>query len=465
MKRRAAMLLTTALCWQFAAADGVTLPDAERVVLDNGTVLILNHKTDVPMIGIQAVLRGGAAADPPGKQGLAALYAALIQKGAGDRGSAAFAEAIASVGGELSARADLEGISISGDFLARDADLLVGLVADMLQRPQLARDEFEKLKARSVNLILAAKDGDPGDLMPAYAAAWLFGQHPYGNPVSGSETSLASISHRDIRRYHDEATGGDRLIISVSGYFDIAEMRERLSSAFGGWRAATASPAEITAPESVPGNRVLLIDKPGATQTYFWIGNIGVARNYERRAALDVANTVFGGRFTSMLNTALRIDTGLTYGARSVLIRPSLPGSVGISSYTRTDATVEAIDLALDVLDSFRMSGLDGDAVASAQNYILGQFPTQLETATQLAAEFATLEFYGLDRAYVESYGQAIRSVTPESAAAVIGDVYPGRDNLVFVLLGDATQIRESITRYGSVTEMSITEPRFFPSE
>ncbi len=464
MKLRAGLLLIAAICCQVVAAEGVTLPEAERVVLDNGTVLILNHKTDVPMVGIQAVLRGGAAADPPGKQGLAALYAALIQKGAGERDSAAFAEAIAAVGGELSARAGLEAISISGDFLARDADLMVDLLADMLQRPQLTRGEFDKLKARSVNLIRAAKDGDPGDLMPAYAAAWLFGEHPYGNPVSGSEATLGSISHRDMQRYHAQATGGDRLIISVSGYFDTAKMRDRLTSTFGGWRAATAPLPDIAAPDSIPGNRVLLIDKPGATQTYFWIGNIGVARDYGKRAELDVANTVFGGRFTSMLNTALRIESGLTYGARSVLVRPSRPGSVGISSYTGTDATVEAIDMALDVLDSLRMSGLAVDAIASAQNYILGQFPTRLETATQLAAEFASLEFYGLGRAYIEGYGQAIMDVTPESVAPVIDEVYPGRDDLVFVVLGDAELIREAITRYGSVTEMSITEPQFFPS-
>ena len=463
MTLRAGLLLIVTVCCPFAAADSVTLPDAERVELDNGTVLILNHKADVPMVGIHAVLRGGAVADPDGKEGLAALYAALIQKGAGDRNSATFAEAIAAVGGALSARAGLEGISISGDFLARDADLMVELVADMLQRPQLSRDEFEKVKARSANLILAAKDGDPRDLMAAYAAAWLFGEHPYGNPVSGSESSLASISHRDVRRYHDEATGGDRLIISVSGYFDVAQMRERLTMAFGAWRAGTAELAEPGIPVNVPGNRVLLVDKPGATQTYFWIGNLGVARSYERRAELDVANTVFGGRFTSMLNTALRIESGLTYGARSVLLRPSQPGSVGISSYTRTDATVEAIDMALDVLDAFRSTGLTADALASAQNYILGQFPTALETATQLAGEFALLEFYGLGRSYIDDYAEAIRSVTPESAAAVISAVYPARDDLVFVLLGDAGQIREAVTRYGSVTEMSITEPQFSP--
>lgn len=465
MTGRIHLLLFALLCCGFAAAQDVTLPASERIVLDNGTVLILNRKTDVPMIGLHAVLRGGAAADPAGKEGLAALYAALIEKGAGDRDSAAFAEAIDAVGGRLSARTGLEGVSISGSFLARDASLMVELLADMLQRPTLSRTEFDKLKARSVNLILAAKDGDPGNLVPAYAAAWLFGEHPYAKSVNGSESSLSAINHRDVLRYREEATGGDRLIIAVSGYFESAEMREQLTSAFGEWRAAEAPLAEVEAPAVAAGNRVLLIDKPGATQTYFWIGNVGVARGYAKRAELDIANTVFGGRFTSMLNTALRLESGLTYGARSVLLRPSQPGSIGISSFTRTDATLEAIDMALDVLDAFRTNGLAAPAIGSARNYVLGQFPTRLETATQLAGEFATLEFYGLGNDWVDGYGQAIAAVTPESVATVIADVYPARDDLVFVLLGDADEIREAVTKYGSVTEMSITEPQFFPSE
>ena len=57
---------------------------------------------------------------------------------------------------------------------------------------------------------------------------------------------------------------------------------------------------------------MVLIDAPGAVQTYFWIGNVGVDRHYSGRPALDLVNTVFGGRFTSMLNTELRIKSGLT---------------------------------------------------------------------------------------------------------------------------------------------------------
>lgn len=464
MKRWFLLAVIAAFCSASVPGFAFELPAAERIVLDNGAVLLLSPKSDVPMVGLHAVLRGGAVADPAGRQGLAALYAALVEKGAGSRDSAAFAEAVAAVGGRLAARAGLESLSVSGSFLSRDADLMVELLADMLIRPTLARDELGKLKSRSVNLILAAKDGDPGVLMPSYAAAWLFGEHPYGNAVGGSEATIAAISHRDILEYREQATGGDRLIIAVSGDFEPERMRARLTAAFGDWRAAASPLPNVPVPDNESGNRVLLVDKPGATQTYFWIGNLGVARDYAARAELDIANTVFGGRFTSMLNTVLRVESGLTYGARSVLLQPSQPGSVGISSYTRTDATVEAIDLALDVLDRFKSTSLPEETIASARNYLLGQFPTRLETAEQLAAEYASLEFYGLGRDWIDGYAQAIDRVTPASVDAVVDEVYPGRDKLVFVLLGDAGLVREAATRYGSVTEMSITEPRFFPS-
>ncbi len=93
-----------------AYADGVTLPDAERVVLENGVVLILNENHDVPLIGLEAIVRGGASADPADKHGLASLFANLLEKGAAERSSLEFAEAIAAVGGELGASAGLESL-------------------------------------------------------------------------------------------------------------------------------------------------------------------------------------------------------------------------------------------------------------------------------------------------------------------------------------------------------------------
>ena len=196
-----------------ALAAGIELPEHERIVLNNGTVLLLGEKHDVPLIGLRAVIRGGAAADPVDRGGLANLFAGLLEYGAGKRDAATFAEAVASVGGELSVSGGQESITISADFLSRDVELMLELVNDVLQRPTLAEDEFTKLRNRSINLIKAAKGSNPGNLLPAYGRAFIFGEHPYGNPVGGSEASLADITHEDVLSYYENRVGGDRLIV------------------------------------------------------------------------------------------------------------------------------------------------------------------------------------------------------------------------------------------------------------
>jgi predicted Zn-dependent peptidase len=456
-----ALLLALLLLSSRSGALEVTLPQHERVELPNGTVLILSEKHDVPLVGLEAIVRGGAITDPEGLNGLSGLLARVMQYGAGERDAAAFAEAIESVGGELDASADLEALRVSADFMSRDAELMIELVADMLLRPALAEEELEKLRDRSINLIKAAKGGNPGQLLPAYGNAYLFGAHPYGNPVGGSEATLGTITHKDLLAYYEDFVGGDRLIISVVGDFNLAAMKARLAAAFGEWRAAAAPLPTPAAASRISGRKVLLIDAPGATQTYFWIGNLGVAVDYPGRAELNLANTVFGGRFTSMLNTELRVKAGLTYSARSTISRRSLPGSVVISSFTETGTTVDAIDLAIEVLDTFRDDGLDDEMLLSARNYIMGQFPPRLETAPQIAAQLAMLEQYGLDASYIDNYGAALEGADADSVAAVIGAVYPSTNDLSFILIGDAASIREAVTKYGPVTEMSINEPRF----
>jgi predicted Zn-dependent peptidase len=446
-----------------ALAQGVTLPDVQRITLDNGVVIILYEKRDVPLIGVEAVVRGGAVTDPPGKSGMASLLAGMLIKGAGERDAASFAEAIDAVGGSLSANAGLESTTISGEFLARDADLMVELLVDMLQSPILGYTEMKKLRDRQVNFIRAAKDSDPRPLTPVYGNAFLFGEHPYGNPVDGDEASLATISQRDLRAYYRDYFGADRLIIAIAGDFDATMMVEKLSTAFAGWREAAAPLPEFEAPVPQEGRRVLLVDKPGATQSYFWIGNVGVAIGYPQRAELDIANTLFGGRFTSLLMEELRTKAGLTYGARSILRRPSKAGSVAINSYTKTETTLEAIDLALHLLARLHEHGFDEEVILSGKNYILGQFPPRLETAAQLAAKFADLEAYGLDASFVNDYGAAIATADIETVRSVIDNVYPDLANLVFVILGNAGLIRDDVAQYGPVTEIAITEPRFRP--
>ena len=446
-----------------ARAQGITLPEPHIVELDNGAVFIVHEKRDVPLVGINAMILGGAVTDPENKAGLASLLAAMLEKGAGERDAASFVETVDAAGATLSAGAGLESITIRGEFLSRDIDLAIELLTDMLRAPRLELAEFSKLRDRQVDLISAAKDNNLPGLLPLYGAAWLFGDHPYGTAVDGDETSLGNISHGDLRGFYEDFVGADRLIISVVGDIDANEVINALTESFSDWRRAAQPLPEVAPAEPQAWRRILLIDKPGATQTYFWIGNVGVARDYEQRAELDIANTLFGGRFTSLLVDEMRTKAGLTYSARSVLSRPSQPGSFAIVSFTKTDTTVVAIDLAIELLWRMRREGFSEELIASGKNYILGQFPPRLETPSQLAGQFTSLQAAGLDASYINDYGAAIAGAAGEDIQSVITSVYPRGRNLVFAIIGDAELIRNDIAKYGPVTEMAITEPRFTP--
>jgi len=458
-----------ATCLMFCAFAGtafagdVTLPDVTRTELDNGAVLLLHEKRDVPLVGAQIVIRGGAVTDPDDRAGLSSLFAAMLERGAGERDAADFAEAIDAVGGSLSTEAGLESISINAEFLSRDAGLMVELLTDMLLAPALSSAEVNKLRERRINQLRAVKDSGLQSLVHVYGKAFLFEEHPYAVAVDGSEESIAKIRQRDLLAYYRDHVGGDRLIISIVGDIDSAAMIDRLSAAFGEWRAAEAELPEIAPAAPLEGRRVLLVDTGDAAQSYFWIGNVGVAVDFAQRAELDIANTLFGGRFTSLLMNEMRTKAGLTYGARSTLTRPSLPGSIAITSFTKSETTIEAIDLALSLLAQLHETGFDEPTIQSGKNYILGHFPPRLETASQLASQFADLEAYGLSASFINEYGDAIAAADPEAVRAIIGDVYPNLDNLVFVVLGNAELIRDDIAKYGPITELSITEPRFRP--
>lgn len=453
-----ALLLLSSL----SQAAGLSLPDYERVQLDNGLTVLLMRKPDVPMIAAQVLVRGGGLADAPGKEGTAALLAELLSKGAGERNALSFAQAIESVGGRLSFDAGRETLSADADFLARDADLMLALLADALQRPTLAPAEFDKLRTRAIQSLAASKDGDPRGLVMNYAMAWLFRDHPYGRPTRGDERSLAALSLDDLTAYYRKQVGADRTTIALAGDFDPATMRTRVERAFGGWRKAAGTLPAVAPKLRESGRRVLLVDKPGATQTYFWAGNVGVSEQDPARPAQDLVQTVFGGRFTSMLNTELRIKSGLSYGASASLTRLAQPGPAGFSSFTRTEATGEALALAFATLTKLHDSGIDADTLTSAKRYVLGQFAPDYETASQLAAAIAQLDLYGQPRALIDGYGDRIQGASAEEVAAARA-VFAGADDTVLVAIGDAEKIRDAIAGYGPVTQMKISDPGFAP--
>jgi len=443
------------------AGGGVRVPAHERYVLENGVTLVIVPRRDVPLVAFNAVLRGGSLGDPVGKPGVASLLAGLLEKGAGKRDAFAFADAVEGVGGSFSAGANAESISVRGQFLARDQQLMLELLADALLRPRFETEELQTLSARHIEMIKAAKDADPSELIGLYGRAFLFEGHPYSQPVIGSETSLASITQQDVLDYYAAHFGADRLTLVFAGDVDSGWLRRMVTKLFGRWHKAVAAAPELTRTAPLPGRRVLLVDSPGSVQTYFWVANVGVDRHYRHRAALDLVNTLYGGRFTSIINTELRINSGLSYGARSGFTRGTVPGEFAIQSYAEAANTDKALDLTLVTLERLKRDGVSGDMLESARAYVLGQYPLNFETASDWAAALGDIELFGLGSEYIDHYGPALRNVTVPDARRVIDEAFPAPDSVVIVLVGDADKIRTRVEGYGPITDMTLTQPSF----
>jgi len=460
--RNVSIALVAAFAFNAANAADIKLPDYQTLTLDNGATVLLMPRKDVPLIAANIAVRGGALADAAGKEGTADLLGEMLSKGAGDRTALQFAQTVDGAGGSIGFGSSREAITANAQFLSKDSALMLSLLADALLRPTMDSAEFDKLRKRAIDGIANAKDSDPRQLIGLYSGGWLFRDHPYGRSTGGDETSLATITLADLQAFRQQQMGGDRLIIAIAGDFDANAVTAQMKQAFGSWPKATGALPQVTAKARESGRRVLLVDKPGATQTYFALANVGSKHGDPAEAAQDLVQTAFGGRFTSMLNTELRVKSGLTYGARSAIERASQPGPAVISSFTKTETTKAAIDLAIATLDRLHKDGLDAATIASAKRYVAGQYAPGLETAPQLAAQLVDMTLYGDSREAIDGYLGTIAAATPAQIAEA-RKVFPDSKDLVVVAIGDAAKIRDVMKGYGPLTEMKLTDPRFSP--
>jgi zinc protease len=453
-----ALLAQSALAAQ--SDSRVEMPSFQTVKLDNGLTLFLMERHQLPLVSFHWVLKsGGYICDPPGRDGLALLTAQLLRKGTGARTADQISQALDFVGASFNARSMLEYSVGSAEFVKKDLDLAVELLSDLLLHPTFPAEEVSKLVEQEVDGIKEAKEV-PNRVIDRYYQHFLFGAHPYGRS-GGTEMTLTNITRQDIVDFYQSHYVPNELLLAVVGDFSVSELLAQLRAKFGAWASRPVAMPELKSPPRVQGRHALVVDKPDATQTFFRVGNVGLARTNADWVAVRVVNTLFGGRFTSMINTALRIDSGLTYGASSSFAARQLPGSFGISSFTPNPKTSQALDLTLEVLKKLHDKGITAEQLQSAKNYIKGQFGPTLETNDQLADMLCELAFYGLGPEYINTLFERIDAVSLADAQRIIKTYYP-EDNLDFVFIGQAAVIEPVAKKLASdVQKKSILEPGF----
>lgn len=191
--------------------------------------------------------------------------------------------------------------------------------------------------------------------------------------------------------------------LNIVGDFSSKEMKTMITKLFSEWEKSSTEKENLASkPLLEPsGSNVLLVNKEDAKETTFYIGSTGISRNNPDFVDISIINTLFGGRFTSMLNDELRVNSGLTYGAYSIFEPLKYGGSFYIGTFTANETTEAALDKALEVLNRLHSKGLDKKSLASAKNYLKGQLPPRYETVTQLSALLGEMFWYDLDKSYI----------------------------------------------------------------
>lgn len=448
-------LLLTLTLISMATAQ-VKLPPYTKQTLPNGVTVLMMPRTELPLTTVTAVFRGGAEAESVA--GLAAVTAALLDRGTPAQSAEQLALAFDSLGATLQTRAGDSTVAVASEFLSRDSARALPLLAGLVTEPTFPEDEVKKVLAQYLDAARAIRDNPQAAAGIAYRRFFYGAGHPSSRPLRGDEASLPKITRELILQFQKRMLVGRNLTVIAVGNFTPGELLPQLTSAFS--RLPAGEAYRPVADPGIPRGtkaRLLLIDKPDATQTYFFIGQPGIQRGHPDQVPLQLVNTLFGGRFTSMLNDELRVNTGLTYGAGCQLDLNRITGGITISSFTKTETTERTIDLALGLLKKLNTTGLTPDGLKSAKAYTKGLFPAdRLETDDQLTRVLTELELYGLNRGEIDDLFSKIDAVTPERANAA-AKTYFRTDGLVFVLLGNAAKIREVAKKYAAeVVELPI---------
>jgi zinc protease len=426
----------------------IGLPPMEEERLPNGARVVVARRAGVPLAAVRLLVRAGAALDPAGRHGLAHLVAQAARRGTRRRSGRRIDEEIEGLGSELGAGADEDAASFGLSAPAEWLPQLLDVVVDVATAPTFPKDEVERLRRREVASLAHDLD-EPGTIADRAMLMAAYGDHPYGHPVEGRARHLAAMRRPDAAAFHRRWYGPDATTLVIVGAVDPARALRLARRHLAGWRPAAKTPPAL--PPPAPREReVWVLDKPDATQAQVRIAAPAIPRRSPEYFPAVVANTILGGGFTSRLMEAIRVNRGLSYGARSRFSMSREAGIFYVSSFTKTESTAELVEVALDEIRRFRDGGPTAEELERAKGYLCGLFPLSLETHGQIAEKICDMSLYGFGIEEVAGYRERVRAVTADACREVARRHLPeGRGAVVAV--GPAKALAPALARFGPV--------------
>jgi len=426
-------------------------PEVRRTTLANGLGVTTVEHRGVPVVSFLLLLSCGSAADPSERPGLAALTADMLDEGSGDRSALDMEDAISGIGAQFETEVGSDATVLSLLTLPRFTDTALGLLADIVTRPRLGRDDFDRVRELRLNRLRQVRD-----LAPAVAdltlARLLYGGHPYGRLPIGTVGGLETSSADEVPWFHAQVWRPAQTTIVAAGDLPHRELAAAVERAFGGWeprdgdrsvRLAVRDPIAAPAP-ALPSARLALVDRPNAAQSEVRIGQVGVPRLTPDYYALMVLNAVLGGQFVSRLNMNLREDKGFTYGVRSGFEFRRAAGPFMVQAAVQTGVTADAVR---EVLTEIREIASTRPATAAeldlAKSALTRGYARSFETAGQIARGLAQLALYGLPEDTLEQFVPSVLAVDIDAVTAAAQRFDLSR--MTVAIVGDREKVQPAL--------------------
>lgn len=425
----------------------LTFPALEKSTLPNGLRLWTVRHPQVPVIALLLIVRRGAASDAPGKEGLAATTADMLDEGSGSLSAIDMHQKMARIGVQFDTDIGSDATVASMTVLSRFVEPALSLLSDIVTRPALREEDFARVRQLRLHRLKQLRD------MPATVAdraflRLLYGTHAYGHSPIGTEAALASLTVDDVRAFHASAIRPSDATLIAVGDTDHDQIARLTSAEFAGWTGdAQDRPSDAGA---WPARSALtIVPRAGAPQSELRIGHVSVARDTPDYHPLVVGNTILGGQFVSRINLNLREDKGFTYGARTSFEFRRRPGPFVLQVGVQTAVTARAIAESIGELTAIRgPRPVTPDELSLATAALTRGYARNFETAEQIARGAMQLALYDLPDDYFAQFVPNIERVTcADVSRAMTAHLDPAR--LTTLVVGDLETIGPDLDGLG----------------
>ncbi|WP_103383512.1 M16 family metallopeptidase [Pseudonocardia dioxanivorans] len=405
------------------AGASAPAPGVLRSELPGGVRLVTETVPGVRSVSLGIWIGIGSRDETPEQAGAAHFLEHLLFKGTRRRSASGIAEEIDAVGGELNAFTAKEHTCYYAQVLDTDVALAIDLLADVVTDARLAHADTE-LERGVVLEEIAMRDDDPEDLLGELFDAALFGDHPLGLPIVGSEESIRGMSRETLHAFWRSEYTTPRMVVAAAGNLDHAHLAELAGAALAA-AAARTGPGVVPVPprrggaHPAGGGDRLVLHSDDTEQAHLLLGVPGVDRHDPRRQALAVLNAALGGGLSSRLFQQVREQRGLAYSVYSAAASYADAGSLSVYAGCAPERLGEVVGVVRDVLSDVAANGLTTAELVRAQGSLRGGLVLGSEDTASRMNRIGRSELdHGRQRSLSESLDR-IAGVTADEVSAV----------------------------------------------